>query len=175
MNMDFDAQPDVARGRTRGPDAPVPPRRPDGSMWRYEMVFDGGRRRSYADDLTVLTGELIGDYGDLAPAQRRAARAAHAHGVQAAVQARLIIAIGLAGCSSAGRLVLDDGWSPAPAIQAWAEPVPLVLVDSDYEPFTSTPRPIGRDGHILWLDTTDDETYLTSLTVAGEVILARSR
>jgi hypothetical protein len=174
MNVDAGSAEQIVRRRIRAGDEPSAPRRPDGSAWRYELVFDRGLRRSYADDLALLVGELIPGYVDLSPDEQQATRVAHAHDIQPGLQAGLIVDIGLGGCSAAAREFLMEAWSARPAIEAWEEPVPLVLVDADYLPLTSTERPVERGGLIVWLDTVDDEAYLTSLTVAGEVVLARS-
>jgi hypothetical protein len=174
MNMDADTNEPIVRTRPRRGEQPSAPSRPDGSAWRYELVFDHGRRRAYADDLTLLVGELIAGYLDLSSHDQREARAAHAHGIQPGIQAALIVEIGLDKCSAAAREFLMRAWSPQASIEVWEEPVPLALVDVDFAPWTAIERPVERGGRIIWLATTDDEAYLTSLTAAGEIVLARS-
>jgi len=46
----------------------------------------------------------------------------------------------------------------------WDLDVPLVLMTSDYEPFTERPTPTGT---IIWLDPTTELTYLRSLDRLG--------
>ncbi len=46
----------------------------------------------------------------------------------------------------------------------WNQPVPLVLIASDYLPFTERQVPTGN---IIWLDPTTELTYLRSLNSVG--------
>ena len=46
----------------------------------------------------------------------------------------------------------------------WRQPVPLVLIDTDYEPFTVRPRPEGR---VIYLRPAQEHDYLASLAEAG--------
>ena len=52
-----------------------------------------------------------------------------------------------------------------PSRQApWQHPVPLVLIHTDYEPFTPLPRPGGR---VISLRPAQEHDYLASLAEAG--------
>lgn len=46
----------------------------------------------------------------------------------------------------------------------WRRPMPLFLIRSDYEPFTSLTQP---KGNIVWLDPSTEKTTLQSLLHAG--------
>ena len=48
----------------------------------------------------------------------------------------------------------------------WRQSVPLVLIDTDYQPFTSRPRP---DGRVIYLRPAQEHDYLASLAEAGLV------
>jgi hypothetical protein len=50
------------------------PRRPDGELYRFELIDPGGRWRAYADEPAALTAELIGGYADLSETDRARAR-----------------------------------------------------------------------------------------------------
>ena len=49
--------------------------------------------------------------------------------------------------------------------------MPLVLIETDYEPFTQRPLPTGN---IAWLNPYTEETFLESLDVAGVASFERS-
>lgn len=49
---------------------------------------------------------------------------------------------------------------------AWDCPIPLVLIATDFEPYTDQPRP---DGNVLWVDPADERSLLISLTAAGDL------
>jgi len=48
----------------------------------------------------------------------------------------------------------------------WRQTVPLVLIDTDYEPFTTRPR---ADGRVIFLRPAQEHDYLVSLAEAGLV------
>ena len=53
----------VARLTVRGRnDRIIAPLKSDGTSYRYELIHEDGRRRSYADDMTTLTAEKIDGY-----------------------------------------------------------------------------------------------------------------
>ena len=59
--------------------------------------------------------------------------------------------------------LLADKTIPCSCAQ-WRHPVPLVLIDTDYEPFTARPRP---DGRVIYLRPAQEHDYLASLAEAG--------
>ena len=79
---------------------------------------------------------------------------------------------GSAWCPSAG------GFTPPRARTEAGSPVPLVLLDALYRPYTDRQAPIsGIDGdvrdpsNILWLRTASADSYVQSLAHAGVVQL----
>jgi len=65
------------------------------------------------------------------------------------------------------RSVPFDGVPNADTVSlAWTCPVPLVLITTDYEPFTDRPVP---QGNIVWLDPITEVTYLQSLHKIGAI------
>ena len=61
--------------------------------------------------------------------------------------------------------LLADKTTPYPG-RHWRHPVPLVLIDTDYERFTVRPRP---DGRVIYLRPAQEHDYLASLAEAGLV------
>ena len=66
-----------------------------------------------------------------------------------------------------------------PDLGRWDPPVPIVLLDGMYMPYTDRTPPISGIGgdvreprNIIWLCNTDPETYPVSLTEAGVIDLA---
>ena len=53
---------------------PVPPRHPDGSLYRFAMYFDGLRHAAYADTPEELCDVLMPDYGAMSNEERLKAR-----------------------------------------------------------------------------------------------------
>jgi hypothetical protein len=162
--------------RPEGPPIAAP-MRPDGQPYRFEMIHDGGRRRTYADDFTELAAALIPGYagldGELAQAK---ARIRHAVSVQVATQAAINVKMGTASCTPEEGAVLTADRAVPPAVAQWAAPVPLVLVDSFYAPFTAMSRPVAQTpGRIFWLSPGTESDHLRALAALGVITLSEHR
>src|SRR5829696_6262547 len=132
----------VARQRVTGPGPVTAPVRSDGRPYQYELIYDGGRWRAYADDFPALVGELIDGYADLADERARAeARTAYAIRVQVVSQAQLNVDKPLNECTPEQESVLMGNRDTPPVVERWNAPVPLVLVASFYEPHGELPQP----------------------------------
>ncbi|WP_433534243.1 hypothetical protein ACQPZK_18840 [Micromonospora sp. CA-249363] len=107
------------------------------------MISADGGRHVLAEQPADLLAELIGGYARLPSRHRRAARVAHAQRSLARIRQRLAA-----------------GFGPD------AVP-PTVLVDVQHDAADGR----HRDDATIWLDTEDDERYLRSLAVAGEIVL----
>ena len=158
---------------------PVPPRRADGTNYRYEMIFDGGNFRGYADTAHELVTYLIPGY-DALPDRDARTRARIRFALDLAVRLQGVIMVDmeddLLQLTPAERDLLGRSRATPPAIGQWTASVPLVLLTTDYMPFTSTPRPRGvagpdgrQDANILWIDPTDEGTLLNSLADVGAI------
>src|SRR6266516_2978265 len=91
----------------QGETPPPAPTRPDGTPYRFEMIFDGGGWRAYADEPADLVAELIPGYGELdSPVARAEARIAYATSAQVALQAMLNSERGLDDCDEQERQML---------------------------------------------------------------------
>jgi hypothetical protein len=151
--------------------------RPDGLRYRFEMIHDGGWRRTYADDFTELADALIAGYAGLGSELARAkARIRHAVSVQVATQAAINVQMGTASCTPEEHEVLTADRAVPPTVAQWAAPVPLVLVDSFYAPFTATPRPVAQaPGRIFWLRPGTESDHLRALAALGVITLSEHR
>lgn len=141
-------------------------------QYRYQMVYEQGSRRVAADDPAELLDHLIPGYLDMPEELHAALRVNHAEESVHRLQQRINVAFGLDEADSDEWRLLAVEWARPPAIEAWSGTVPLVLIDVHYAPHTELPRPRADGGRIVWLDTEDDESYLRSVALAGEVFLA---
>jgi hypothetical protein len=164
----------VARQRVTGPGPVTAPPRPDGRPYQYELIYDGGRWRAYADDFRSLMGELIDGYVEMTDdAERARARSEYAVRIQVVSQARLNAEHPLDQCTPEQEAVLMGTRDTPPVVETWTAPVPLVLVSTFYQPHAETPAPVAEaPGHILWIDPTDDRSLLLSLHHLGVVVVA---
>ena len=162
----------------RGATAVEAPRRPDGGLYRFEMIYDGLKYRAYADTATELCGLLIPGYAELEhDTEQAAARIQFAVGMQVQLQAAIATEADLEACSPAERELLLGPRHVPPAVASWEADVPLVLVDVFYEPVGELPRPAGRprgggEPNLIWLRPSDEVELLSSLHRAGLVVLA---
>ena len=151
---------------------PTPPVKQDGSAYRYEMIH--GTTRTWADTATELLAAIVPEHADLDDEDARArARLTLAIGVQVRLQAMLAVSGDLTSCRAEDREVLLGTRTQQPAVESWDAPVPLVLVASYYQPYTSLPGPVQVDpGEVIWLDPSSDEALIASLARAGVIGLA---
>ena len=159
---------------TTGPDTETRlPARPDGSPWPLLLIHDSDV--TGADTTGELLAELIPGYAAIADddaghdeALWRRYESAIATATQ--LQETLLATAAVQGDFDAAHTdgstltaLLADKTIPSSHTQ-WRHPVPLVLIDTDYEPFTARPRP---DGRIIYLRPAQEHDYLASLAGAG--------
>lgn len=163
---------------------PLPPGKPDGGLWPWMLVSKMQDREgiTYADTVTELVGELIDGYDDLARDSSGNDQALEARYSQALTMAAGLQAMVCRRAVDAGDLDVDA--EPDETLTAffqertvpfvgldgdtfWNHPVPLVLLDVDYAPFTDRDRP---SGNILWIEPSDEAAYLRSLDRLGLVV-----
>lgn len=157
------------------PDVPV---KPDGTPYRFEMLFNGLVDRAYADDAEDLLGCMIPRYESMTVGERTAARLSHAVRTQTTVQADINWHYdNLAGCTPEEKTVLMSSRSTPPEISEWSSTVPIVLVDVFYRPIGALPNPVSTIAdvndppNIFWLRVEDEYDYLVSLASIGFVEL----
>jgi hypothetical protein len=160
--------------------APDVPHRLDGGLYRFEMIFDGGHYRAYADTATELCEALIPGYADVdGDVSQAAARIQCAVRAQVLLQAAAVAEGDLSSCSLEERELLLGPRHVPPAIEVWEAEVPLVLVDTYYHPLGRLPQPRGRargggaeGSNLIWLRPGDEAELLTSLADAGVVVVS---
>ena len=152
------------------------PTRPDGTRYRFELIH--GYARTYADTADELLAAVIPGYGDLPDeAARLRARMWHTARLQVNLQAGLVTPVDIANSTPAEQDILLGFVGEPPAVDSWDSPVPLVLIDSDYAPYTDRTRPAGvpdveHPDNVIWLSPTDPYDLLSSLHRAGTVTLS---
>jgi hypothetical protein len=60
--------------------------------------------------------------------------------------------------------LLSDRAEPLVDVRTWEEAVPLVLIVTDYAPYTTIPAP---QGHVVWIDPSEEGRYVASLAALG--------
>jgi hypothetical protein len=159
---------------------PSVPRRPDGGLYRYEMIFAGFAARAYADTITELCEHLIAGYAEIRnDVAQAAARIEYAVRAQVQLQAQVLTRYGVEECTPAEREVLLGSRHEPPAVAVWQPDAPLVLVDVYYEPLGPLPRPRGRprgggpeDSNLVWLRAGDEADLIDSLAEAGLIVVS---
>lgn len=132
----------------------------------------------YAESATELLGALIPGYAELlahaddeALVLRYVFAAEEAKNLQA-IQAAQAEAEGTFNPETAGEEALTTLFEPKTAPCSfegeWTLPVPLTLVRTDYDPFTSRTLPTGN---IVWLDPHTEMTLLLTLQTVGALDL----
>lgn len=157
------------------------PNHPDGQPWGHVLTLPD-ESTHYADTVTELLGAVLGaGYTDMSDDEALEARYEAALGMAAAIQTGLNqrgLASGDLNLATAGEAVLTalhvektQPWTGMPDAgfgdeARWEHAVPLVLVATDYHPYTSTPKPTGN---ISFIDPGTETTFLGSLNDLGLV------
>ncbi len=165
------------------------PARDDGESWPIVVAHvdvDGSELLTFADTHTEVLGAFVAGYADLpdTPAGHDQAlflRYNHAVAVATAVQGGLCDQASEAGLFDPAdesedvlTALFTERDQPFPGIPLsqggasldWQHEVPLVLIDTHYEPFVDRPVPTGR---IVWLRPAAENDYLQSLAETGTV------
>ena len=161
---------------------PVAPLTPTGSPYQLRWVdHDHGGDLVYAETADDLLGHWLPGYATADPAGRALLRAQHAVQIRDSLVAQLLgdaETNGITLTPEQEAILLAD-LDQMPAITRWDPPVPLVLLDGMYRPYTNRLPPIsGIDGdvqnpsNIIWLRNAHPDTYLRSLAEAGVIDLA---
>lgn len=156
----------------------VLPEHPEGGEWLH-VLMHSGNQISCADNATELVGVIIDGYAELDPSANEEAdamRGYHASVVAANAQ------YGLAQAGVAqGDLLVGGGedndvlWTtllsgkdrplpvnlPVMTGQEWTHPVPLVLVDIFYYPYSTLKPPTGN---VTWVRSVTEVEYLEALS-----------
>ncbi|ATM24740.1 hypothetical protein SMD44_p10241 (plasmid) [Streptomyces alboflavus] len=150
----------------------APPTKDDGTTYVFEMIYDGGKWRGYADTPTELLVGLIPEYPELeSPKERAAARIRLALRLQVQLQAVLATPEDLAQCTPEQQQAILAPRDTPPVLNHWDAPVPLVLVTTFYKPTGRLRRPTGPENSLLWIEPDDEWALLRSLAEIGVIHL----
>lgn len=146
------------------------PANPSGSLYRFALVR--GETTTFSDSVSDLVGAIIPGYG-AGTGDEEALIARWQCAAATATQVQQLIAAG-AGLDPAAEdeptltAIFADRAGPLPAGSltggAWGHEVPLVLLATDYEPFTSVPAPRGN---VLFIDSSTERAFLRTLAALG--------
>lgn len=157
-----------------------PPHKDDGSGYRFEMIYEGGVSRAYADTAVDLLDCLIPGYASMSSEERLTARVGYATALLAPAQAAVLSQVDQTALSEAERAVLLAPRYEPIAIEEWDSETPLVLLDVHYAPHSdllaprSTLEDVADPRNIVWIRVVDEFDLLVSLTRIGYIDLAEN-
>jgi hypothetical protein len=167
-------------------EAPTAPVKEGGGQFRYEMITEGGKWRVYADTPVELIGYFIPGYPELTDeVARTTERLLYTVTVQVALQAMVMadmeVQHGIIPTPEE-LAVLEAPRDVPPQITVWESEIPLVLVESYYQPQGELPRPTGllaeednaEPYNLIWLDPGGDMPLLLSLHRVGWLHLSEN-
>lgn len=141
---------------------------PSGAAFRYALVR--GEMATFADTLPDLIGALLPGYTALSDDDAQIARWQCAAATATQVQQMMAAALDLdpsAESEDTLTAIFADRAMPVPADaigDRWDHRVPLVLLATDYAPFTAEPRP---QGNVQFIDSGTERAFLSSLAGLG--------
>lgn len=147
---------------------PVPTKE-SGEYYKFELIDSSAWARVYSDNINELFEYLIPNYSG-----KYVERLNHAISTQVQIQAQLLSFYLDADVTDEEYEVLVGPRHQQPTMQTWTSQVPLVLIDSFYQPYTTIPAPVGnfieKDDNILWIQVGGSElAYLKSLDYLGVI------
>jgi hypothetical protein len=160
----------------------VAPLTPSGMSYQLRWVdHDHGGDLVYAETVDDLLDHWLPGYAAADPAGMALLRAQHAVQIRDALVAQLLVDAennGIALTPEQEAILLAD-LDQMPDITTWDPPVPLVLLEGMYRPYTDRLPPLsGIDGdvqnpsNIIWLRNAHPDSYIQSLAAAGIIDLA---
>jgi hypothetical protein len=153
--------------------APLPevlPVHEDGTPFAFAAFL--GENIIMGDSRTDIVAGIIDGYGDIPDTEEghlEALVARYEFAVGTADIHQQIIAAEKLNSGEFDHTVEDEGILTSifssrrerqPEMASWDHPVPLVLVGTDYAPYTTLPRP---EGNVQWIDPYNETTLLASL------------
>jgi len=172
----------VVGKNNRAEDGPVtPPEHPTGNPWPYCMYYRDGLAVAFSDSYEELLLALIPGYDDMDDDERAFQRIRLAQGAAAAVQSRVLAQVAEEDVSpEEWDVLIARRESPQPRADWWTSPIPLVIVETSYEPFTDIPRPASglespdATTNIWWVRPEEEEDFLISLHEIGFIRLMQA-
>lgn len=166
----------------RAEDGPVtPPEHPEGGSWPLCMYYRDGLMVAFADSYAELIFALIPGYQEMDEDEKAYQRVRLAQGAAAQVQGRILAQVDRNDVSDADWdvLVAPRG-QEQPRADWWTSDVPLVVVETSYEPFTGVPRPASglhaddAETNLWWVRPGEEDDFLVSLHEIGYIRLMQA-
>ena len=154
------------------------PVREDGTPYPFALAWE--ERAVLAESRTELTAEIIEGYADLPETEEGDTEALYARyrtSVQIANTLQQVLA---ANATEEGTFdpstqsedvltaIFTDRSEKIDEIAEWTNTVPLVLVATEYAPYSTATKPAGN---VLWVDPFTETTFLDTLSDLGLVEL----
>lgn len=174
-----------------GEHPPAHPLKSDNSLYEYRMYFNGFSKIAFSDSFAGLCEAVLPGYANLSEDDKLQARLSALLDLQPQLRANLLID-GVHGKKEIQEWEYDilfsdnrapHGWGGdgEESVDFWSSPVPLVLLDADYAPYTDVLPPVSKIAdvenppNILWLRGTTEEQFINSLDRAGVVAVSTAR
>lgn len=159
-------------------DGPVtPPLHEDGMGYQYCMYLPGNIDVAFADSYDELLNILIPGYSKMDEEEQVYQRIRLAISAATRVQSEVLIDHDSSEVSAEEWEALVSPRSiKQPRADWWSCPIPLVVVETGYEPFTDVPRPASAlsDGNAVspnlwWIRPVEEEDFIISLHEVGYI------
>lgn len=166
----------------RAEDGPVvPPEHPEDREWPYCMYYRDGLMVAFADTYKELLLALIPGYQNMTEDEQVFHRIRLAQGAAAQIQGRILAQVDRNEISDAEwEVLVAPRGDSQPRADWWVSDIPLVVVETSYEPFTEVPRPASGvdspDGetNLWWVRPEEEEDFLISLHEVGFIRLMQA-
>lgn len=185
-------------GRDNRP--PAPALKDNGENFEWRMFYNQNSEIVDADSLAECLEQLIPNYMFMNVEDAFQARVSLAKSIQMAARVTILANQDLSQLQEWETEVLSFspdnehlepyGWGDGSgklgtlnpdAVDVWSAKVPLVLVESNFEPFTNLRRPVSSEGdyvyvsNIIWLEPVTELDFLKSLSRIGFVSFGTPR
>lgn len=173
----------LMRNNVEGDGPVIAPTRDNGAGYPYCMYFNGNAEVAFAESHLELLDVLMPGYLDVEEAERDYRRIRLAQSVAAQIQAEILVEVSPDDVTEGEWIALTAprGLSQ-PRADWWTCRVPLVVVETGYEPFTDIPRPASGlpvedpNGDNLWfIRPAEEEDFLVSLHEVGYLRMMENR
>lgn len=156
----------------------VPPVKDNGQGFQYCMYFRGDVDVAFADSYDELMDVLVPHYSEMSEEDKAFERIRLAQGAAAQIQGMILASLDEGAVSEEEWVVLAAPRSgPQPRADWWTSDVPLVVVETSYQPFTDVPRPASAKAstadadNLWWIRPAEEEELLFSLHEVGYIRL----
>jgi hypothetical protein len=169
---------------TQGTTPPAPALKDNGELYKFRCHFDGMSQIAFADTYEELLNLLIPGYSELTDLEKDVIRLRYLKNVQLSLKAQIAANATEDSVTAEEYQILTadvpSGDGPDNAL-IWSSSTPLVLIAQDYIPYTEVAIPLSHLGdtdssqNVIVLDAVDEQAFLASLHLVGEIFLAEPR